>query len=73
MPLSPEVFPASTDMRFVRAAKLPAFGFSPMRKTPILLHEHNEFIDEAVFLEGIEVFQTLITDLASASRLETEL
>lgn len=26
-----QVFPASTDARFVRAAKIPAFGFSPMR------------------------------------------
>ncbi len=73
VPLSPEVFPASTDARFVRAAKVSAFGFSPMRKTPMLLHEHNEWIGEEVFLEGIEVFEGLIRELASAPRFETEL
>jgi aminoacylase len=73
VPLNPEVFPASTDMRFVRAAKIPAFGFSPMRKTPMLLHEHNECIDEAVFLEGVAVYVTLIEELATAQRFATEL
>jgi len=72
VPINPEIFPASTDARFVRAAKFPAFGFSPMRNTPILLHEHNEWISEEAFLEGIDVFRTLITDLTSAAKLETE-
>jgi aminoacylase len=71
--LNPEVFPASTDARFVRAAKVPAFGFSPMRKTPMLLHDHNEFIGEEVFLEGIEVFEALVRALATAERFDTEL
>lgn len=38
----------------------------------MLLHEHNECIDEGVFLEGIDVFVTLIRDLASAARFDTE-
>jgi hypothetical protein len=38
----------------------------------MLLHEHNEWIGEGVFLEGIDVFATLIEDLASAPRFETE-
>lgn len=38
----------------------------------MLLHEHNEFIDEGIFLEGIDVFATLIQDLAAAPRFETE-
>ena len=46
VPIIPEIFPASTDARFIRAAKFPAFGFSPMRNTPILLHEHNEWISD---------------------------
>lgn len=40
--------------------------------TPMLLHEHNEHIAEAVFLEGIDVFATLIEDLAGAGPFETE-
>lgn len=71
VPLNPEVFPASTDARFVRAVKIPAFGFSPLRKTPMLLHEHNEWVGEGIFLEGIEVYVTLIKALATA-RLETK-
>lgn len=38
----PEIFPASTDARYFRQLGLPAFGFSPMANTPILLHDHNE-------------------------------
>ena len=30
---------------------MPAFGFSPMANTPILLHEHNEYLDVGVYLE----------------------
>jgi aminoacylase len=70
--LSPEVFPASTDARFVRALKIPALGFSPLRRSPILLHEHNEYVDEAVFLEGIDVYETLIPALANAPRFDNE-
>ena len=38
----PEIFPASTDACYFRQLGLPAIGFSPMAKTPILLHDHNE-------------------------------
>ena len=38
----PEIFPAATDCRYVREEGIPAFGFSPMANTPILLHDHNE-------------------------------
>jgi hypothetical protein len=38
----------------------------------MLLHEHNEFIPEGVFLEGIDVFTTLIQDLAAAPRFDSE-
>ena len=70
VPLEPAVFPASTDMRFVRAHKIPAFGFSPMRNTEQLLHEHDEYIGEEMFLEGIGTYITLIPALASAEKFE---
>lgn len=38
----PEIFPASTDARYVRKEGIIAFGFSPMANTPVLLHDHNE-------------------------------
>ena len=39
-----ETFPAATDSRFLRKLGIPAFGFSPMRQCPVLLHEHNEMV-----------------------------
>eukprot|EP00604_Paraphysomonas_vestita_P004288 CAMPEP_0174824780 /NCGR_PEP_ID=MMETSP1107-20130205/38014_1 /TAXON_ID=36770 /ORGANISM="Paraphysomonas vestita, Strain GFlagA" /LENGTH=145 /DNA_ID=CAMNT_0016053953 /DNA_START=511 /DNA_END=945 /DNA_ORIENTATION=- len=40
----PMVFPAATDSRFLRELGIKAFGFSPIRNSPILLHEHDEYI-----------------------------
>ncbi|XP_029455365.1 aminoacylase-1 isoform X2 [Rhinatrema bivittatum] len=70
--LQPEIFPAATDSRFLRAAGFPAIGFSPMNQTPILLHDHNEFLNEAVFLQGIEIYSRVIASLASISPLPAE-
>lgn len=70
--IEPEIFPASTDSRYLRELGIPALGFSPMRNTPILLHDHNEYIDQGVFAEGITVYESLISALASAERLPTE-
>lgn len=61
----PQVFPAATDSRFLRHLGLKAFGFSPMRRSPILLHEHNEYIDKDVYLEGCRVYVSLIKALSS--------
>lgn len=63
--LVPQIFPAATDSRFLRAIGMKAFGFSPIRNSPILLHEHDEYLDESVFLEGCEVYMKLISALSS--------
>uniref|UniRef100_H2ZKV2 N-acyl-aliphatic-L-amino acid amidohydrolase n=1 Tax=Ciona savignyi TaxID=51511 RepID=H2ZKV2_CIOSA len=63
--ISVEVFPAATDSRFLRQAGYEAIGFSPMRNTPTLLHDHNEFLNEKVFLEGIQVYCSVIPALAN--------
>ncbi|XP_061146532.1 aminoacylase-1A-like isoform X1 [Syngnathus typhle] len=63
--LQKEIFPAATDSRFIRAVGIPAIGFSPMNHTPILLHDHNEFLNERVFLKGIDVYKKLIPALAN--------
>jgi aminoacylase len=60
-----DVFPAGTDGRYVRMAGVPCIGFSPIRNTPILLHDHDEYLDESVFLEGIDVYVKVIRELAS--------
>ncbi|XP_036415205.1 aminoacylase-1-like [Colossoma macropomum] len=65
MTLEKEIFPAATDSRFIRAVGLPAIGFSPMNRTPILLHDHNEFLNEEVFLRGITVYERLLPALTA--------
>jgi len=37
-----------------------------MKNTPILLHDHNEYIHRDVLLEGVGVFKALITSLGNA-------
>ncbi|KAG5274990.1 hypothetical protein AALO_G00142370 [Alosa alosa] len=69
MTLTKEIFPAATDSRFIRAVGLPAIGFSPMNHTPILLHDHNEHLNEQVFLRGIQVYERLVPALASVPAL----
>ncbi|KAJ4963001.1 hypothetical protein NE237_022940 [Protea cynaroides] len=56
----PEIFPASTDARYFRQRGLPAIGFSPMTNTPVLLHDHNEFLNQAEYLKGIEIYELII-------------
>ncbi|WRX15132.1 Peptidase M20 - like 1 [Theobroma cacao] len=56
----PEIFPASTDARYFRQLGLPAIGFSPMANTPVLLHDHNEFLNQAEYLRGIDVYESII-------------
>ncbi|XP_034022356.1 aminoacylase-1-like isoform X1 [Thalassophryne amazonica] len=73
MTLEKEIFPAATDSRFIRAAGLPAIGFSPMNCTPILLHDHNEYLNEKVFLKGIAVYHRLIPALASVPAFPDEI
>ena len=70
--IEPEIFPAGTDSRFIRELGIPALGFSPMRKTPVLLHDHDEFLHKDIFLEGIAVYEKLIPALAMAAKLPTE-
>ncbi|KAG5187829.1 hypothetical protein JKP88DRAFT_353573 [Tribonema minus] len=72
VPVEPEIFPAATDSRFLRRIGVAALGFSPMRRTPVLLHEHDEWLHEDVFLEGIDVYERLVEALAGAPRLRTE-
>jgi len=68
MTFEPEVFPAATDSRFLRALGIRALGFSPMRNSEIMLHENDEYLEEKVFLEGVGVYTGLIEVLASQGR-----
>ena len=63
--IATRIFPAATDSRFIREVGVPALGFSPMPNTPILLHDHNEFLNQGVFLRGIDAFCNIISEIAS--------
>lgn len=65
----PDVFPAATDSRFLRALGVKVFGFSPMRLSPILLHENDEYIDEKTYIEGCNVYTALIKELTSVTAI----
>ncbi|KMZ74125.1 Aminoacylase [Zostera marina] len=59
----PEVLSLTTDSRFARQLDIPTLGFSPMVNT--LLHQHNEFLQDYVFLQGIQVYTHVIRALSS--------
>jgi len=71
--LEPEVFPAGTDSRLIRQLGIPAFGFSPMRKTPVLLHEHDEWLMIDTYLEGVQVYEHLLERLLNTEQTAIEL
>ncbi len=57
--------PGATDIRYVRQKGIPAFGFSPINNTPVRLHANDEFLNESVFLRGIEIYEMLIWNIAN--------
>ncbi|XP_069704205.1 aminoacylase-1-like [Periplaneta americana] len=63
--LKQAIFPGGTDSRYVRGVGLPALGFSPMNKTPVLLHDHDEFLNEDIFLKGIDIYCQIIPAVAN--------
>ena len=65
----PQIFPAGTDSAYLREIGIPAIGFSPMPNTPVLLHDHNEFLNEDIFLRGIDIFEDIIENVASVDTM----
>ncbi|EZA58129.1 hypothetical protein DMN91_010877 [Ooceraea biroi] len=59
------IFPGGSDSRFVRQVGIPALCFSPMNKTKILLHEHDEYLNKDIFLKGIEIYTKIIPAVAN--------
>lgn len=58
------VFPGGTDSRYIRNVGIPAIGFSPMNNTPMLLHDNDEFLKADIYLKGIEIYKTIIANIA---------
>ncbi|EEY64299.1 aminoacylase, metalloprotease family M20A, putative [Phytophthora infestans T30-4] len=61
--LETEIFPAATDSRFLRQLGVPAIGFSPMKRTEIQLHEHNESLPKDTFLHGVSVYVSVFQEM----------
>lgn len=70
--IAKEIFPAGTDSRLLRKLGIPAFGFSPMRGCPILLHEHNEYLPRRALLEGAQVYEGVVQALANQPGFGTD-
>lgn len=47
-------------------AGIPTIGFSPMNNTPILLHDHDEFLNAEIYLKGIEIYKKIISKVGNA-------
>ncbi|PIA47862.1 hypothetical protein AQUCO_01400450v1 [Aquilegia coerulea] len=67
----PEILASTTDARYMRQMGIPTLGFSPMTNTPILLHDHNEFLKDSVYLRGIEIYESIIGSLSSFNEVST--
>lgn len=63
--IQPQVFPGGTDSRFLREAGIPAIGFSPINNTPVLLHDHEEFLRADTYLKGVDIYKKVIPALAN--------
>ncbi|XP_017057398.1 aminoacylase-1B-like [Drosophila ficusphila] len=60
-----QVFPGGTDSRYLRNEGIPALGFSPINNTPVLLHDHDEFLHAETYLKGVEIYKKIIGNLAN--------
>eukprot|EP00178_Gracilaria_changii_P012996 TRINITY_DN365_c0_g2_i1.p1 TRINITY_DN365_c0_g2~~TRINITY_DN365_c0_g2_i1.p1 ORF type:complete len:533 (+),score=77.06 TRINITY_DN365_c0_g2_i1:2466-4064(+) len=58
------IFRAATDARFLRLKGIPSFGFSPINRSPNLLHKHNEYLPVDTYLRGIRIYMSIIQEIA---------
>uniref|UniRef100_A0A8D8B7T8 N-acyl-aliphatic-L-amino acid amidohydrolase n=2 Tax=Culex pipiens TaxID=7175 RepID=A0A8D8B7T8_CULPI len=63
--IKPQIMPGATDVRFIREQGIPAVGFSPMNNTPVLLHDHDEFLQADTYLKGIEIYRKIVVGVAN--------
>lgn len=54
-----------SDSRYVRSVGIHSLGFSPMCNTPVLLHDNDEYLNEEIFLKGIDIYYGIIKAMAN--------
>lgn len=59
------VSPRQFEFYFRFKVNIPAIGFSPIYNTPVLLHDHDEFLGADVYLRGIEIYKQIIPKVAN--------
>jgi len=61
----PIICPGNSDGRHLRLLGIPVIGFSPMNNTPVLLHDHNEYLSADIYLKGIDIYKQIIPAIAN--------
>lgn len=46
---------------------IPAFGFVPIRNTPVRLHGDNECLSVETYLKGIEIYRAILVRIGNVS------
>ncbi|KAG6546770.1 hypothetical protein Mapa_011716 [Marchantia paleacea] len=67
----PSTVPATTDSRFIGAHNIAAFNFAPVSNTISRLHGDDEYLNAAVYLAGIPVYEKILKEFASYQELAT--
>jgi len=60
-----DIFSAGSDGRFFLQRNYTVLGFSPLINTPVLLHDHNEFVNNKTLLNGVRIYEKIILNLAN--------
>ncbi|KAL0115587.1 hypothetical protein PUN28_010833 [Cardiocondyla obscurior] len=60
-----DILSGATDTRFLRQMGIPVFNFSPINKTTLRVHDHNEYLNKDIFLMGIEIYTKIIPAIAN--------
>lgn len=44
---------------------IPAIGFMPIRKTRVKAHDHDEYVNADIYLNGINIYEEIIENLGN--------
>lgn len=63
--VKPQICPGGTDSKYLRKVGVSAFGYSPITNTKILLHDNDEHLSADTYLEGIQNYIKIISNIAN--------